>query len=428
MFMATDTTPTYIFNPEHDLALAYGTEGYTAPPRARILRRDLQMLPAWYCRGGKAADILSQNVEEDTAWLDKMNALIDVGSLRPIALNRLQCRHSDYRPWGWDLALRRRLLNACVDARDLPPRAAVLKLQELSHRRTAAEINRLLADMLPGMKFPPAAVEVASVDEIRRFNAMHPQCYIKAPRSGSGKGVYRVLDADCRSFVTWAQGIINRQGSIMCEVPLRKVLDFAMEFECNGGRARFAGYSVFSNDSHCSYDSGIVALQETLGRIISSRLQNPNLLPAIQASLCDILTRIVATHYNGPLGIDMMVYDDRGTMRIAPCVEMNLRMTMGAVAIPLADRLLAHGSCATFKVTYHKSADELTATAESESRSNPPRFEGGKLASGFMQLTPTYPGSRFLATLTATKTTLQFNNIHPYNYDKENERGAGGSV
>ena len=95
MFMATDTTPTYIFNPEHDLALAYGTEGYTAPPRARILRRDLQLLPAWYCRGGETADILSQNVEEDTAWLDKMSALIDVGSLRPIALNRLQCRHSD---------------------------------------------------------------------------------------------------------------------------------------------------------------------------------------------------------------------------------------------------------------------------------------------------------------------------------------------
>ena len=191
----------------------------------------------------------------------------------------------------------------------------------------------------------------------------------------------------------------------MCEVPLSKVLDFAMEFECNGGRARFAGYSVFSNDSHCSYDSGIVAPQETLGRIIASRLQNPNLLPAIQASLCDILTLIVATHYDGPLGIDMMVYDDRGTMRIAPCVEMNLRMTMGAVAIPLADRLLAPGSTATFKVTYHKSADELTAAAESESRANPPRFEGGKLASGFMQLTPAYPGSRFLATLTATKTT-----------------------
>ena len=36
----------YIFNPENDLALAFGEEGYTAPTTALQLKRDLQMLPA----------------------------------------------------------------------------------------------------------------------------------------------------------------------------------------------------------------------------------------------------------------------------------------------------------------------------------------------------------------------------------------------
>ena len=97
MPIATKLTDTYIFNPEHDLALAYGSEGYTAPPLARQMRRDLQMLPAWYC--GNGADILSQNVDEDAAWIDDINRVMNLHAT-PVAVNRLQRRNSRYSPWG----------------------------------------------------------------------------------------------------------------------------------------------------------------------------------------------------------------------------------------------------------------------------------------------------------------------------------------
>ena len=42
----------FIFNPENDLALANGGPNYTAPPFAQQLRRDLQLLPAWYAPAG----------------------------------------------------------------------------------------------------------------------------------------------------------------------------------------------------------------------------------------------------------------------------------------------------------------------------------------------------------------------------------------
>ena len=35
----------YLFNPEHDLALAHGAHNYTAPPFARQFRHDLRSLP-----------------------------------------------------------------------------------------------------------------------------------------------------------------------------------------------------------------------------------------------------------------------------------------------------------------------------------------------------------------------------------------------
>jgi len=42
----------YLFNPEHDLALAHGAHNYTAPPFARRLRYDLRLLPAWLATAG----------------------------------------------------------------------------------------------------------------------------------------------------------------------------------------------------------------------------------------------------------------------------------------------------------------------------------------------------------------------------------------
>ena len=38
----------YIFNPEHDLALASGEANYMAPASARRMASELALLPMWY--------------------------------------------------------------------------------------------------------------------------------------------------------------------------------------------------------------------------------------------------------------------------------------------------------------------------------------------------------------------------------------------
>ena len=42
----------YIFNPDADLALADGGENYIAPASARLMARDLALLPLWYAEAG----------------------------------------------------------------------------------------------------------------------------------------------------------------------------------------------------------------------------------------------------------------------------------------------------------------------------------------------------------------------------------------
>ena len=44
----------YIFNPEHDLALASGETNYMPPASARRMASELALLPVWYAERGSA--------------------------------------------------------------------------------------------------------------------------------------------------------------------------------------------------------------------------------------------------------------------------------------------------------------------------------------------------------------------------------------
>lgn len=49
-----------------------------------------------------------------------------------------------------------------------------------------------------------------------------------------------------------------------------------------------------------------------------------------------IIDNALLDDYRGPFGIDMMVVSAEGGYRLHPCVEINLRRTMGHVALALS--------------------------------------------------------------------------------------------
>lgn len=110
----------------------------------------------------------------------------------------------------------------------------------------------------------------------------------------------------------------------MMEKAYNRRLDFATEWICENGKARFIGYSVFNVSRRGKYQSNYNGSQSELLSEINrvSGQWTPKYLEAQRAAL-DV---IVAPHYDGPLGIDMLVTDSRA---INPCVELNLRHTMG---------------------------------------------------------------------------------------------------
>lgn len=388
-----------IFNPEHDLALAFGGMNYTPPPMARLLRHDLQMLPAWIADNGDS--IFSQDPETDTMWAEsmKMRYGININVSGPSDLNCF----TEIEPWGWNRYLHRRLSTSGVSVDALPQENDIEKIRRLSHRRISIDIHHEFLALIPELH-DITPVECHTLDEVLQFARKYPQAYTKAPWSSSGKGIYRALDIDSLDFTRWCSGIIKRQGSIMCEQPLDTVLDFAMEFRIEKGVATFVGYSVFNNDTHSSFNGGILRPTKELHHLISSTLGNEKLLCDVRESAITILNRLIAPHYSGYAGMDMMIYrTSDSSLQINPCIELNLRTTMGVVTSFISHRLLADGAKGRFLVEFHKTPLTPEYYTDME-RTHPLNITNdGKILSGLQFLTPPYPDAQYTAHIIVEK-------------------------
>lgn len=135
----------------------------------------------------------------------------------------------------------------------------------------------------------------------------------------------------------------------MVERGYDKITDFASLFHSDGKRVTFRGLSLFITESRGVYSGNVVAPQAMILDMIDRSAQSvglhtstdlPQRIHDIASSLEPILSGLICPHYTGWLGIDMMIYRDTdGQPRIHPCIELNLRMTMGVVAMYVADRL-----------------------------------------------------------------------------------------
>ena len=327
----------YIFNPENDMALGCGRDNYNPPAWTLQFRHDLELLPAHIAPAGSM--ILTVNAQLAQTWLDACNLYIEAVEAQQLR----GMRDIEIVPWGWSMPLCKELSRAGVHASLLPSPEAMYKVRDLAHRRTSIAVHKAFAHTM-GREYSPIPVELNDVNEVIRWAIEHPGGYIKTPWSGSGRGIYRALDAHATEFERWCHGAIARQGSVLCEHALDKVLDFALEFSCNNGKCEFVGYSVFKSDEQNQYGGGIVATVSELHDIIAK--QYAGIDEATQA-MQQVVEEVIAPHYDGYLGVDMQLYRDDDSIALDPCVEVNLRCTMGLVTSIMGER---NGKRGTFAI------------------------------------------------------------------------------
>ena len=327
----------HIFNPDTDYALASGLDFYTPPASVVTMRRSMALLPADWALPGEA--LLLQDPPFDVASLRDLRVgdtplpvyiPSDEGSFSEAISGTPLPSQVHIEPWGWNRDLRRRLLAAGVSEECLPTPESLDRLRALSHRRTTIPFNRMIGlydrSVAPlNLRTP---VELCSDEEVMNWLAENPGGWLKAPWSSSGRGVLRTSDLEERHIRPWARGIIRRQGSVMAEPGVDRLIDFATEWHCADGKARFLGLSLFETSPRGKYQANLHLPQHEIEERIKKGA--PDWGAHIIEAQRRALETLIAPEYSGPLGIDMMVDTDG---LIYPCVELNLRRTMGAISL-----------------------------------------------------------------------------------------------
>ncbi len=353
----------YLFNPENDIALVYGRRRFTLSPQVARLHGDGSLLPLWYADEGDM--VLSSGV--DIGWLNDMRGIF---CLHPEVVEscHASCQGS---PWGWSFDAARRLSAAGASVLD---DKRLDSIASVSHRRVSIEIMSSLRDAL-SFQLPPVPVEITTISELREIVADAP-VYVKAPWSSSGRGVFRVAAVDDR-VAARVNGIFRRQGSVILERSLDKKCDFAMLFHSSGGKVEWVGYSLFFNSTGDAYGGNLLADDVMIEDMLVAAGATREHLHAIRSELTGILAGVIDGVYDGYFGVDMLV--TTGGM-VAPCIELNLRMTMGVVSHILVERHLAPGVTGIYRVMHGLPTEVRT-----------PVVRNHRLVEGTVFLTPPSP-------------------------------------
>lgn len=363
----------HIFNPEHDIALAFGKAFFTAPHAGRQLRNDLGWLPAIWASPND--NILVNDVSHAEKSFQRLMAAIKTRNIPFIPRCQFVSSSSNFlteeplsnkansykiEPWGWDASLKMQLSRLGISDQFLPSSKDIDYIRECSHRRKSAEIlkyihehfvvnnddlaeyncNRIVGD----------AQECHTLEEVFNLSDFWKSIVVKAPWSSSGRGVRFVKSNWSATMIGWLRNVLANQGSVMVEPHYNKIIDFGMEFTSDGhGHISYLGLSLFHTQNG-AYTGNLLAT-ENYKRQELARYLPLNLLDYVKSLICEGLSDAF-NQYEGPFGVDMMVVlppkdrsedvrscGEQPSTLLHPCVEINLRRTMGHVALSLTKNI-----------------------------------------------------------------------------------------
>lgn len=378
----------HIFNPENDLALADGGFNYCPPPAAMHIAKDLAALPLWFAAPGDA--VLLQE-ETDMEYHSRMSEQFGLPKLYE---SSLQPQITSIAPWGWSPQMRHRVKSMGFAESLLPSKEEIASIRDLSNRKNVIEVLSRLSNF--GTEIPPMPVYVESIDDAAEFVNSHPRSVVKAPWSGSGKGILWGIGSFERPMEQFCRGIIRRQGGLLCEHYLNAKVEFAMEFLALEKGVEFIGYSLF-NTENGAYSGNILATEEVIETELCTYKPEVQ-LQEVKKQLCSIMGELLkGSGYNGYFGIDMMVYDNGDGARLNPCMEINLRMNMGTTALLFYKNFVSDCSTGKYRVEYFKNSGEAFKAHCAMHDAYPLAISNGKITEGYINLSPVTTESKYMA-------------------------------
>lgn len=396
--MKTSNKKLYYFNPGHETAVQSGKIHYTPTASVRKMMNDLAVLPLWYGENDNYIWIdgsIDPSIFLNTIPEELRPALIAVTSTNYQTI--LSKKTIEASPWGLSPQSIQLFKSLQTENNQLIIPSWKEEYAQLTARQTAGEYLRLLQAEHPDFRKVNIPYFCTDINEIRQYIANNPSPYVlKMPYSCSGRGLYWIENRYLDKLATqWINGAIKKQGSISIEPALNKIRDFAMEFESDGnGNIQYLGLSVFNTMKKGGFTGNLLGTQQTLEKQLTKHIPVKELL-SVKEQIESLLSKHLATIYKGHFGIDMLIYQgsDR-SFNIHPFIELNLRYTMGLVALELSKRLIHPDVSGQFIISHEKNAYTMHEQMQKE---YPLIIKEGKILSGYFPLCPVEIKTNFSA-------------------------------
>lgn len=381
----------FLFDPTCEMAIANSSPYYHPPQNIVHFSEQLSWLPILLA--DEADYIISKN-----EYNDRLASIFEkLGRKLPeIVDSGIDYSFNRFVPWGWSPMIHHRYKNIkkmCGDSfHRMPNSEWSSTVQKYYERAFALDVCKGLIDcklssiqLLPKTDLPQVVQDMAELEKVLMDKR---KIMAKLPLSSSGRGVLKV---DVNNFTENERGRVRRMIEMQTYVTVEKYLDISTEFGMlfsyfSDEGLRFHGFS-FTQTQNGRYNGNLV---NQIPKNISQEL-----LDEIRQKLVPNIGKVLDesglfNNYNGYFGVDACVYKEQGELKLNPCMEINLRMTMGHIALAAAD-LLVRESRAEFKIY---SGENFEYFCRQMRNTKPLLMIDEKIVSGFVSLSPESENAR----------------------------------
>ncbi|MDR2683982.1 MAG: hypothetical protein LBB53_01210 [Prevotellaceae bacterium] len=374
----------YIFNPEHELALVNNDINYMPKSNIAQMIRDLTVLPLWfnsdcYLKDSYVNDEWKKNAEK----LNLHYWLVDEINYKNV---------TELNVWGWNRTVCNILKNKGINTNFLPNDEQLARIRDLTNRQTAIAAFLFLKQKMPAYHFPETPLALTSEYLVRKFLHRRFKSVLKTPFSCSGKGIF-INQQVTKKFKEFTQSVIKEQKCMIAEEYLEVIQNFAMEFQITDNQVYFVGYSLFETNGKAYAENVLMPDGEI--EFFLEKFISKDLLNTVKQAFIEFIEQKIIPDYNGFLGVDMFVYEKNNSFLLNPCVEINLRPTMGLAAHEFYKNFVNSNKKGVFAIDFFKNSEELFFDHQKRFAENPPIFENSRLLSGYISLCPVFENTFF---------------------------------
>ncbi len=326
------------FNPNEELAMAGKKGARYQPKRAHLLlEKDLAMLPLTWARRDDVVLVDEMPSREHLVRLKRngfvIPELLKVGEDGDL----IQRKIGGLKPWAWG-PVSSRLMSRYV--------ASVPGVVDLAWKEWGDGDADLFSKgwglKLAGLLGEEIGRWCESVDEVlesvRAFSE-DGDVLLKAPFSSAGRGHLKLFSGAWTDAArAWLDKVLAQQGGVVVEPWLERVIDFSAQYEVSKDGVKLVGMTRVINDAAGRYLGTLVHPKWTSGldrELTEFLFREEDVMSLYKVEILELLERLVADDFRGNLGVDAMVYQVGGELKLRKVVEVNPRMTMGRVALEL---------------------------------------------------------------------------------------------